>query len=282
MDETDSQLHIVRFVHFNLHFSCVPFFMCVCECSKCKALSNHSVSMKKEHKIENISNDLWFAINLNKLILFVLSVSCAVPWIILDANRNERDLYGTHEKRRRIGSFWLIVCLEPLASFVFFCTSTCKSAYARHSMPRHRQWFFISIYLFQRNERQKLCLLKDWMTCMYTVPLCVHCLKRSFCQWHHHQPKRSLFSFEAEKNVFYYFGTVITKPRNPHEQSAKVPRDAHKLNPNKMLHVLQSHASQLNVCMQTISLHNTSYEISPKNVINSSLKYCDWSQQTIT
>lgn len=33
---------------------------------------------RKQHEIENIPDDLWFAINLNKLILFVLSADCAV------------------------------------------------------------------------------------------------------------------------------------------------------------------------------------------------------------
>lgn len=52
---------------------------------------------QQQHEIENISDDLWFAINLNKLILFVLSADCAVHRS-LDTNLNARDLYPRWEK----------------------------------------------------------------------------------------------------------------------------------------------------------------------------------------
>lgn len=61
-------------------------------------------AQRMEHKIENISNDLWFAINLNKLILFVLSAGLADCAVHRSLDTNSRCAWFVKNRRVRFVS----------------------------------------------------------------------------------------------------------------------------------------------------------------------------------
>lgn len=85
--------HFVSFLSefFHLAHAKAAFFPCERSVQQMQTIDVRLVQYK-QRKIENISDDLWFAINLNKLILFVLSVGCVVHRS-LDTNMNARDLF---------------------------------------------------------------------------------------------------------------------------------------------------------------------------------------------
>lgn len=129
--------------------------------------------------------------------------------ICSQTNRNEKSRNKRLEPRALYcGSFWLIVCLEPLASFVFHPFRIVKS----HELHTNHQSIAVSatickfnwLYSWKPKKKRRIRICFQGLLLAFYVAHYERLHKRSFCKWHHHHHYHKWSAFSIHFILFLF------------------------------------------------------------------------------